>query len=276
MTEDKNLSENKIESPDRAAPVAQEQDAVQSGPSAGQRAIRWIFRLLVVLLLGVALGAGLYYGARSFYRDAIEPLQTLDQRMLALEESVSDLNEDVQADKNAIMEDIADLQGSITVQAEAVASISAQIGRLELQVEDQAQALEEIADLREAVNQLGDDLVSSDEQLQALEDTIQAGELPAERVESSLQLMRVMNLMTRARLWIEQDNYGLAGEDIEAALEIMETLTQETISEGDEQNQLLDITQRLTLALEVLRTNPELAEEGLEIVWKLLIETTAP
>jgi predicted ribosome quality control (RQC) complex YloA/Tae2 family protein len=143
-------------------------------------------------------------------------------------------------------------------------------------MEEQTAALGEITDLREELGQFKEDLASSDEQLQALEELIQADELPAERVAENLQLMRVMNLMTRARLWIEQDNYGLAGEDIEAALGIMKTLSEGIISEEEEGNRLLDITDRLTLVLEVLRTNPTLAEQELEITWKLLIEASAP
>ncbi|MGD2163589.1 MAG: hypothetical protein PVG04_10870, partial [Anaerolineales bacterium] len=254
MTEETNLSESPPESQDRAALATKAQETSSSEPSTAQRVLRWIFRMLVVILLGIALGAGLFYGARSFYRDAIEPLQTMDQRMLAIEASVSELNESIQDDKSTVMEEMADLRADLAEQAEEVASLSAQIARLELKMEEQTAALGEITDLREELDQFKEDLASSDDQLQALEEIIQADELPAERVQENLQLMRVMNLMTRARLWIEQDNYGLAGEDIEAALGIMQILSEGMISEEEEGNRLLDITDRLTLVLEVLRT----------------------
>ncbi|MDF1500423.1 MAG: hypothetical protein P1P76_08140 [Anaerolineales bacterium] len=281
MMEEQKTTESEPEKSKPAAsveskPVPQAKSVASSEPSFAARAVRWVFRMLVAILLGVALGAGIFYGARSFYRDAIEPLQTLDQRMREVESGVSDLSEDVREERSSFSGQIADLQGRLAVQAEELATMSAQISRIELQAKNQDEALGAITDLRDNMDQIEEDLASTDEKLAALAELVEAGELPAAQVEHRLQLMRVMNILTRARLWIEQDNFGLASEDIEAALEIMQSLTalEET---GDEAgDQLPEITERLTLALETTRTDPALAEEELEVVWKLLIEATAP
>jgi chromosome segregation ATPase len=276
MTDEVKISEDQSKAPESGSPAPKRQESAPSEPSMASRAARWAFRMLVVILLGIALGAGIYFGGRTVYRDAIEPLQTMDQRMRAIENEVIDLNQGVQNDKRDITEEISDLQGRVAAQAEEAASLDAQISRLELQIEDQANALEEMEEIRAALNTLEEDLGATEGQLLALEELIQAGELPAERIEENLQLMRVMNLMTRSRLWIEQDNYGLASEDIEAALGIMRILTETQITEDDSESLLLDIADQLTLALEVVRTDPSLAEEELETGWKLLIEATAP
>jgi hypothetical protein len=120
------------------------------------------------------------------------------------------------------------------------------------------------------------ELDSTGEQLQELQATVDAGELPAEQVRANLQLMRVMNLMTRARLWIEQDNFGLASEDIRAALDLIQPLAADEISDDESPSQLQQIADQLTLALDAVRTDPVLTEEELEIAWKLLLEATAP
>jgi hypothetical protein len=272
MTDENKPLDNKVEATTQPETAPQKQIDAASEPSLGRRALRWIFRMLVVIMLGIALGAGIYYGVRSFYRDAIEPLQTLDQRMRDSEAGMFELKEIVREDKKTVTEEMADLRGNLALQAEKLASLAAQVERLELQTEDQDDVLAELVDLRETLDQIDQDQASTEEKLETLEELIEAGELPAERVQSTLQLIRVMNLLTRARLWIEQNNFGLASDDIEASLEILEELS--TVDESDER--LLEIIDRLTLALETTTTESTLAEEELEIVWKLLIEATAP
>lgn len=247
-----------------------------SEPSFARRAVRWLFRMLAAVLLGIALGAGIYYGARKGYREAIEPLQTLDQRMQDVESIVFDLDEALREDRNEITDELAAVQASLTTQAEKTDTLTAEMADLEARLQDQGEDLEQIDALRRTLDQIQRDLSSTSETVEVLQGLIEAGELPAERVEQLLQYMRVMNLMTRARLWIEQDNFGLASEDIEAALGILPSTDDETGELGQVDRQLLEIRNRLTLALETVRSNPALAEEELETVWKLLIEATAP
>ncbi len=276
MTEEQKPEENKAEISSERDAAAPKQEKSPAEPSMAARAIRWIFRMLVTILLGIALGAGIYYGARNFYRDAIEPLQTIDQRMREIETSASELGATVRKERTSTSEEIAELRGNLSTQVEEIASISAQISRLETRIENQAEALDEVADLRDELHQVELDLEDTDERMQALEAIVEAGELPAERVRETLQLMRTMNLMTRARLWIEQDNFGLAAEDIQTALEIMGPLVEEADPESETGSRLQELSDRLTVAAEIVRSNPGLAEEELEIVWKLLIEASAP
>jgi SMC interacting uncharacterized protein involved in chromosome segregation len=279
MTEEQ-IEQNEIVN--EAENQTQQQTPPQKGkaspeePSLLMRAIRWIFRMLVVVLLGIALGAGIYYGVRSIYRDTIEPLQTLDQRMMEIEATVSDLNGALRDERNSTAQQISGLQGRIAGQAEDIASLSAQISRLEIRIEGQGEALEAVTELNAGLEQLEKDLTSTDEQLQELQATVESDELPAEQVTVNLQLMRVMNLMTRARLWIEQDNFGLASEDLQTALEIMQPLASKESNDDQSQDQLQQITDQLTLVIETVRSNPVLAEEEMEIAWKLLLEATAP
>ena len=275
MTDEQKPIENESAQSVNTKVATTEDEQRPSGPSVGWRVLRWIFRMLIVVLFGIALGAGLYYGVRSFYRDAIEPLQTLDQRMRDVETSVAQLSEALREERSSTADDRSELQARTASQAEELASIAAQIARLKNLIEEQENALDEIEQLREGLDQMEANLVLTGEQLEELQVQVEAGDLPVERVEQNLQLMRVMNLMTRARLWIEQDNFGLADDDLQVALEIMQVLT-EGEAGASETDLLPQISDHLTLALEVVRSNPGLAEEELEIAWKLLIEATAP
>lgn len=277
MTDEQKRAEGTSEKAPVVEATPQAKQVSRSEPSAARKVVRWIFRMLVVIFLGVALGAGLYYGVRSFYRDAIEPLQTMDQRTREVESKVAELSETVQEDKRSASEGLTDVQGRLAVQAEEIATLTSQLTRLEDQTADQAEALDKVAELRDDLNQIEDDFTALDAQLADLEEVVQAEDLPVEQVQESLQLMRVMILLTRARLWVEQDNFGLAGEDMDAAIGIMnELLIDNTDAEGQPDEALLAISNQLTLASDNVRDNPALAEEELEIAWKLLFETTAP
>lgn len=277
MTDEQKRAEGTSEKAPVVEATPQAKQVSRSEPSAARKVVRWIFRILVVIFLGVALGAGLYYGVRSFYRDAIEPLQTMDQRTREVESKVAELSETVQEDKRSASEGLTDVQGRLAVQAEEIATLTSQLTRLEDQTADQAEALDKVAELRDDLNQIEDDFTALDAQLADLEEVVQAEDLPVEQVQESLQLMRVMILLTRARLWVEQDNFGLAGEDMDAAIGIMnELLIDNTDAEGQPDEALLAISNQLTLASDNVRDNPALAEEELEIAWKLLFETTAP
>lgn len=275
MTDEQKPVENETAQSVKTAVAPPEREPRPSSPSAGWRVLRWIFRMLVVVLFGIALGTGIYYGVRSFYRDAIEPLQTLDQRMRDMEASVAQLSDALREERSSTADERSELQVRTASQAEELASITAQIARLENQIEEQEDVLDEIGQLREELNQIETDLTLTGEQLEELQNQVAAGDLPVERVEQNLQLMRVMNLMTRSRLWIEQDNFGLADDDLQVALEIVQILVEGEASAQDP-DPLQQISDHLTLALEVVRSNPGLAEEELEIAWKLLIEATAP
>ena len=275
MTDEQKPIENESAQPVNTEVAPTERERRPSSSSVGWRVLRWIFRMLIVVLFGIALGAGIYYGVRSFYRDAIEPLQTLDQRMRDMETSVAQLSEALREERSSTADDRSELQARTASQTEELASIAAQIARLENLIEEQEDAFDEIEQLREGLDQIEANLVLTGEQLEELQVQVEAGDLPVERVEQNLQLMRVMNLMTRARLWIEQDNFGLADDDLQVALEIMQVLT-EGEAGASETDLLPQISDHLTLALEVVRSNPGLAEEELEIAWKLLIEATAP
>jgi hypothetical protein len=277
MTDEQKRTDGTSEKAPEVEATPQAKQVSRSEPSAARKVIRWIFRLLVVIFLGIALGAGLYYGVRSFYRDAIEPLQTMDQRTREVETKVTELYETVREDKRSASEGLTDVQGRLAVQAEEIATLTSQLNRLEGQTADQAKAFDKVAELRDDVDQVEDDFNALDAQLADLEQVVQAEDLPVEQVQESLQLMRVMILLTRARLWVEQDNFGLAGEDMDAAIGIMnELLIDNTDAEGQPDDALLAISNQLTLASDNVRENPALAEEELEIAWKLLFETTAP
>jgi hypothetical protein len=265
-----------------AAQVESAADApeLRSGPSLAGRIGRFLLRLLVVVVLGAALGAGLFYGAIRLYRDAIEPLRTLDTRLADLQLQIDRLQE-TQGEQTADMRDrLTTLEGRMAALNEQVSELEARAGILQ---EDQNALETRVEDLKPIEARL--DAVAAEQEtlamrMQGVEDMVASEELPAQRVARDLQLLRAMTVMTRARLSLSQLNLGLAQADLGAANDILAILvgTGTGVAEGTTpaDSRLVEASDHINAALTSVLSRPAVAEDELEIAWKLLIELTAP
>jgi hypothetical protein len=107
---------------------------------------------------------------------------------------------------------------------------------------------------------------------ESLEETLLAEESPYERLETQIQLLRAMELVTRARFWMVQGNLGEASEDLTLAKGVLENLE---VEDSDRESLLL-IIDRLDQVLFEISLNPIIAADDLEIVWQLLLLATEP
>ena len=120
--------------------------------------------------------------------------------------------------------------------------------------------------------QLTDLLLSDESQQKAIETMVVNGDINSvlRDVSQELELVRIMELITRVKVDINQGNLGLAKDDLQTAQDkIIELSTK--VSEGKEVY-LSGISQRLTLALANIGEDPDLADEDLEIAWQLLLK----
>jgi diketogulonate reductase-like aldo/keto reductase len=88
-----------------------------------------------------------------------------------------------------------------------------------------------------------------------------------------------MTLLSRAQFWLSEDNLGQASEDVTSARAMIFAQAEKWREEteyGDRVTVLDEIVSRLDIALEDIRTQPSIAEDEIEIAWKLLIVVTAP
>jgi len=250
------------------------------GPDLAGRIGRFLLRLLVVLVLGAALGAGLYYGGIRLYQDAIEPLRTLDSRLADMQLQLDGQEADQQDQMTELWDRLAALEGRAAALTEQVSELDARAGILQEDLGILEVQASEIGQLRASL----DDLVAQQETLnmglQGLEDRIASEDLPAQRVERSLQLLRVMTIMTRARLSLNELNLGLAQADLAAAGEILAILVAGGSGEAEEiapvEAELVQASDHLAAALNSVLSRPAVAGEELEIAWKLLVELTSP
>jgi hypothetical protein len=108
----------------------------------------------------------------------------------------------------------------------------------------------------------------------ALEADLADTESPAQQLGRRLEMIRALETLTRARLWLNQDNLGLAADDMQEASDILDQVAADA---PDQEAAVLDtITDRLGLAIANLPDSPVVASDDLEIAWRQLADAAGP
>lgn len=238
----------------------------------GTRLLRFLLRLLIVLIFGAALGMGAYYGIPALYRDFIEPVQSNSERIAALEEAVASVQVDFRVKHSELTLDFAEIEGEVAQQREALSELEASKDGLVFEVEELATTVEDNQKWLSRLEDLAEGHLALETRFSSLEESLDDDDVPYDRLEMQIQLLRVMELVTRARFWMIQGNLGEASDDLTMGKEILENI--ETEAFDDET--LLLIIERLDQILFEISLNPIIAADDLEIVWQLLLLATEP
>jgi hypothetical protein len=263
------------------AEVVEREDEIRNATQPGlmSRILRVTFRILIAIVIGLALGAGIYYGFLRLYRDAIEPIQNYEARIGDLENSLEFLKEDVGIDNAELTDRQAVIEGRLAEQGEAIASVEALVAAAQEDLREQRIVLGTVEDLQGDLEELSLSLGAVSLQVEQLEADIASGDLPAQKVQRTAIYLQAMTLLTRARLELDRDNTGFAGQQIVAAQAALNRLlpaeSEVEVTYGDEQL-VIAILERLDLILADLRDRPAVAEDELEAVWKLFLEALQP
>ena len=238
----------------------------------GSRLLRILLRFLVVIVVGAAIGIGAYYGVPAIYRDFIEPIQSNSGRIAALEESIARVQVDFREKNSELTSVFAQVEGEVAQQREDLSELTAGEEGLSSRVEDLAKALEDNQRWSARIDDLEERHRTLDARFSSLEESLDGEDLPYDRLEVQIQLLRAMELVTRARFWMIQGNLGKASDDLTIAKGVLESLEADTL----EEESLLVIIDRLDQVLLEISLNPIIAADDLEIVWQLLLLATEP
>ncbi len=91
----------------------------------------------------------------------------------------------------------------------------------------------------------------------------------AAELARQVELLKGMELMSRARLFMFQSNYGLAEQDVQAASDILAGVRDGT--SGDEAASISVAVARLDQVLAALPSFPVAARDDLDIAWLALL-----
>lgn len=249
---------------------------------------RFLVRLLLLLIVGLFLGAGLYFGVPWAYRNLVQPVQENIARVAALEHRIDQEQDRLQEENHALQERITALETRITQLREAA----------DVQTQDR-QALEErTQQLEESAAQVEGDLETQQQDMEAMRSELEAniaalgqqtestqgrlddaqGQMNSVRgqmddLEGRLVLLQTAQDLLKVRLLLLEENpraarevVGLAVAHLERASELMPAQA-ETLDGLRERMAALDGL----IAARSYRVRPDL-----EALWADVMDLVAP
>lgn len=221
------------------------------GPSFGDRIgrfFRFLWKLFLLLLFLGLLSLLLYLAVPWLYQTFIRPVEQnsaqvreLQSRQEQTAQELADLQtrldtiEGVQNEHDGTLTDMNDRMQEIETEITARTEALAAIERLQSELEAQNQAV-------------------------------------SAELERQINLLKSMELLSRARLSMYQSNFGLAKQDVEIARDLLASIQPDAPQKLE--TQLDAVILRLDLTLSNLPDFPVAASDDLDIAWQILLAGT--
>ena len=241
-----------------------------SGPSFLTRALRFLVGLTLAALLGIGLGVLGYLGIPRLYQGFTDPVLINATRVAQQEAELQDLRATLDQAEAQGLGSLAEIEAQAETQAAALSESQLRAEALESELEQVQQELSDLGGWRDRVILQETAVGQLAAQLEALQTEIAPGGGPLDRLERGAVLTQASLHVMRARLWLIENNAGLAAEEVEAARLVLIQVAEEAPAE--EAGPLQDVVERLRLTLEDLQLRPLVAADDLEIAWQLLAQ----
>ena len=268
--------------------------------SAGS--LKILLRLLVVLIFGILLGAGIYLGIPWLYRATIVPVQQhtdaiadLTQR-LTQAETQSDRATGALQDRTAGLEgEIVELQETAAVQSAGVATAVARVTDLEAKVAELASVSEAQGNAQTALEKdietatrdlrgLASDLRDQQEALKALDEAAtprledlearaDALALTQDDALGRLALLQAAQDLVRVQLLLIEDNVGAAGDALQI---VVAHLTRYGALAPDQGTTVADLVTRVETLAPLIAERSFRATPLLEALWTDIVALALP
>jgi hypothetical protein len=222
-------------------------------PSAGQRVRRFfdfLIRLIALLIILGVIGLGLYYGLPLLYQRYIVPVEQNTAGVTELQPR----------------QDEAEMQ---------LSDLQTKLGTIE-SVQNQHDRL--LTELDQRMDEIETEIAARTESLAALEqiqsEIQEQNEAASAELERQVNLLKSMELLSRARLFMYQSNFGLAEQDVQIARDVLASVESEAPESLAED--LETVLLHLDLALSNLPNFPVAASDDLDIAWQILLTGSTP
>lgn len=229
-------------------PIQPMMEPVPTGPTFGQRVERFfafLLRLILVLIVLAALAVGLSYSLPLLYQKYIQPVQDNTAQLARLNNRLA--------------------QNEITI-----AGLQAKLDAVQT---EQAQHAQTLSDLTGDTQKINEQIAKHTQSLAALEQAQSAlqtqNDATDAEVARQVSLMKSMELLSRARLFMYQSNFGLARQDVQTARDLLAEV--QPTAPADFADDLAEVIHRLDLTLANLPGFPVAASDDLDIAWQILL-----
>lgn len=243
----------RIEVPPDASEPARAAKAPKSGPNFFQRLgrafvgfLKFLFVLLIIAVILGGIGAGLYFGLPYLHQMYVVPVNQNTARIAEVADQQARDALALQTEITALKTEIADLQTRDT-------EFETQLAAIEASIETHSAALERLDELQSKLDQ------AADQQREGLN----------AELSRQVKQTRIIELLSRARLYLSQSNFGQARQDVQLARDLLADLRDD--SPAGEQASLDAALFRLDLVLGNLPGFPVVAVDDLNIAWNLLV-----
>jgi chromosome segregation ATPase len=260
-------------------------------PSTGSRIgqaivslVRVLVRLLLVIILAVALGVGIYWGIPALYRRYVQPVERNLSSLNDAQARQQEASHQLEQRLDSLQERLEDLELQNDTHKQTLDELGSRLGGLEAEAqsgeeEEIASRLDDVdaalqamgADLEQAQKDLAgvnEAMAQNDLELQDLAAQAEMGATPLQELRNELQVVKAMEHLTRSRLFLVENNLGLAEQDVGAARFLLVGLQGEV---PEEQVETLEaVISWLDSALDNLPARPILAAQDIEAAWQLL------
>jgi len=226
------------------------------------RAFVNILRILLVLAIIAGIAAAVYFGTPYLYENFILPVETNTTRLSEVESKQA-------AEMAQLADQVVDLKARLTElesrqtdSAQSVAELQGQVQALEIALESHGETLKQL----EAMQTTLDALAATSSEYEAL---LVGSDSALADLQRQVTLSRSIELLSRARLYLSQSNFGLAKQDVQAARDLLVAL--QTYIPAEKTAALQGVITRLDLALGNLPAFPVVAVDDVDIAWQLLV-----
>jgi hypothetical protein len=231
--------------------------------------LRTLKRLLITLGILAVIAGLLYLTAFYVYPNLIAPVQKNSADLIDIATRQAQDNQQLGVRISTQSARISSLEAQKSQQGEQIAELQARMTAAEQTL------LSDASDLAK-LDQFSAQLDSLDQQVRAnqaatgnLTSELQDPDSPLASLQREVQLIKVMDLVNRSRLMIDQNDPGLAKQDLAAAKTMLAAI--EKGAPASVVDTLGGLNDRIDLALAELPDYPALATSDVDILWQMLL-----
>lgn len=226
--------------------------------AAGSWILTNFLRLLTAVVLGAAIGAGLFYAGQSLLglpaSATPEPVPTASDELEPLRMRI----EALEGEQAALLQRVGSLERENAAQQDALLVLL----DLEAQLAESSPT-PAAADADEDGESTASDIDALSQRLDAVEQTLST-RLTRPAGEEEWHILRSMVFVLRAKISLMEDDLGQAQRDLE--------LAQATLEELADLPTVDIILNRIGRVLDELSSTPQVAQDDVTIIWNLLVD----
>lgn len=231
-------------------------DKNTSFSSRMNKALSNLFRAFLIFIVVAGIAATIYYGTPWIYQKFILPIETNSARLQDVEQKQINEVKKLNLQINDLKTRMAELENSQTSNSSSISEMKGQVDALEKTIARQSEMIKQLEGIQTSL----DEIKKSDQDQDKLLDEL----------DQQVTISRSVELLSRAYIYLVQNNYGLARDDLRSAYALLADLNVENTQE------LQSVQKRLELAISNLPDYPIVAVDDIEAAWQLLIGGFSP